>query len=51
MNQPLERVNRPHGALSQNVVSSFRGVAGHAAMRLARPLKDLPGFWRARASV
>jgi hypothetical protein len=36
----------PDSALTKNVVTSFRGVAGHAATgESLGPLKDLPGFW------
>ena len=42
----LGRATVGAGALTQNVVTSFRGVAGHAATGDSLgPLKDLPGFW------
>ena len=42
----LGRATVGAGALTPNVVTSFRGVAGHAATGDSLgPLKDLPGFW------
>ena len=36
----------PDSTLTQNVITSFRGVAGHAATADSLgPLRDLPGFW------